>query len=66
MHYAFILVVDFNIFNTKSTPTKLTAVYTTLQQKVRLALIWLVGLKREKIRTVCLCVCVCVLFLYFL
>jgi hypothetical protein len=55
MHYAIILVVDFNVFNMKTAPTKLTTVYTTLQQTVGLALIWLVGLNRKKLE---LCVCV--------
>jgi hypothetical protein len=62
MNYAIILVVDFSVFNMKTAPTKLTTVYTTLQQKVGLALIWLFGLNRKKLE---LCVCVCFyLFIY--
>jgi hypothetical protein len=47
MHYAIILVVDFNVFNMKTAPTKLTTIYTTLQQTVGMALIWLVGLNTK-------------------
>ena len=61
MHYAIILVVDFNVFNMKTAPTKLTTVDTTLQQTVELALIWLVGLNRKKLE-----LCVCVSFFIYL
>ena len=61
MHYAIILVVDFNVFNMKTAPTKLTTVDATLQQTVELALIWLVGLNRKKLE---LCVCLFYLFIY--
>ena len=39
MHYAIILVVDFNVFNMKTAPTKLITVYTTLQQTLGQALV---------------------------
>ena len=40
MSYAIILVVDFNVFNMETAPTKLTTVDSTLQQTVELALDW--------------------------
>ena len=40
MPYAIILVVDFNVFNMKTSPSKLTTVDSTLQQTVELALDW--------------------------
>jgi hypothetical protein len=61
MHYVIILVVDFNVFNMKTAPTKLITVYTTLQQRVGLALIWLVGLNRKKLELY-----VCVFLFFFL
>jgi hypothetical protein len=61
IHYAIILVVYFIVFNMKTAQTKFTTVDTTLEQRVGLALIWLVGLYRNKLELyVCLCVCVCV------
>ena len=60
MHYAIILMVDFNVFNMKTTPTKLTTVDTTLQQTVEMASVWLVGLNRKKLE-----LCVYVFFIYF-
>jgi hypothetical protein len=46
VHYAIILVVDFNYFKMKTALTRLAVVYTTLKpaQTLGLALIWLVGL----------------------